>query len=72
LFELKPTHKHSILRVLFKSRSFNLEQKMDLLEVTLGEDKSDLSENCRASCLAGLPDAEVKARVWSEITDPNC
>ena len=25
LFELKPTHKHSILRVLFKSKSFNLE-----------------------------------------------
>lgn len=45
---------------------------MDLLEVTLGEDKSDLVENCRASCLAGLPDAEVKAKVWSEITDPNC
>ncbi len=44
---------------------------MDLLEVTLGDDKSDLSENCRASCLAGLPDPEVKARVWQEITDPN-
>lgn len=40
--------------------------------MTLGEDKSDLSENCRASCMAGLPDPEVKARVWAEITDPNC
>ena len=44
---------------------------MDLLELTLGDDKSDLAENCRATCLAGLPDPEVKARVWAEVTDPN-
>ena len=37
---------------------------MDLLELTLGEDKSDQVELCRASCLAGLPDPAVKARVW--------
>jgi len=43
---------------------------MDLLQVTLGEDQSDLAERCRASCLAGLPDPAVKARVWSELTDP--
>jgi len=44
---------------------------MDLLELTLGDDKSDLAENCRAGCLASLPDPEVKARVWQEVTDPN-
>jgi len=44
---------------------------MQLLEATLGDDKSDLAENCRAFCLAGLPDPEVKARVWAEVTDPD-
>ena len=41
------------------------------MDTTLGDDQSDLTENCRATCLAGLPDPEVKARVWAEITDPN-
>ena len=71
LYELKTSHKHTILRTIFKSKSFTTEQKMDLLETTLGDDKSDLAENCRAGCLAGLPDPEVKARVWQEVTDPN-
>ena len=71
LFDLMPKHKHTILQIFFKSRDFSKEQKMDLLETTLGEDKSDLVENCRAGCLAGLPDPEVKARVWQEVTDPN-
>ena len=44
---------------------------MDLLEANLGEDKTDLAEQCRAACLAGLPDPEVKARVWQEVTDPS-
>ena len=44
---------------------------MDILETTLAGDTSDLAENCRTACMAGLPDAEVKARVWAEITDPN-
>lgn len=71
LYDLKQSHKFTILRVLFKSRDFTQEQKMDLLETTLGEDKTDLAEQCRAACLAGLPDPEVKARVWQEVTDPN-
>ena len=60
-----------IIKVIFKSSHFSYEQKMDLLELTLGEDKSDLAENCRASCMASLPDPEVKANVWREITDPS-
>ena len=55
--------------MLFKSKHFGLDQKMALLESTLGDDKSDLAENCRISCMSGLPDPEVKARVWAEITD---
>jgi len=71
LFDLQKKHKHSILSLLFKSKHFELDHKMALLESTLGDDKSDLAENCRAKCISGLPDPEVKARVWAEITDPN-
>lgn len=35
----------------------------------MGEDKSDLSENLRASCEGLLPDAESKRRTWEIITD---
>ena len=44
LYDLKQNHKHAILRIVFKSRDFTKDQKMDLLETTLGEDKTDLSE----------------------------
>lgn len=71
LYDLQKSHKMSILRLLFKSKYFGLDQKMALLESTLGDDKSDLAENCRASCMAGLPDAEVKAQIWAEITNPS-
>ena len=42
---------------------------MDLLEVTFSDDKSDIAENYRASCLATLLDPEVKAKIWQEISD---
>ena len=43
---------------------------MELLEMTLGDDKSDIAAKVRATCMASLPDASVKATIWSEITDP--
>jgi len=43
---------------------------MATLDKILGGDNSDLAVNCRASCMAGLPDAENKAKIWAEITDP--
>ena len=39
--------------------------------MVLAEDQSDTADRCRAACMASLPDPEVKARVWAEITDPN-
>lgn len=29
------------------------------------------AEKCRAGCIASLPNAEIKDRVWSEITEIN-
>ncbi len=36
---------------------------------TMGDDNSDLAVNARAKCMAGLPDAAMKAKTWAEITD---
>ena len=71
LYDLQKTHKMAILRNLFKSTDFSLDQKMELLQGTLGEDQSDLAENCRATCMTSLPDPAVKERVWQELIDPN-
>ena len=71
LYELKTSHKHSILRSLFESKHFEHDTKMEMMEMVLADDKSDLADRCRAACLASLPDAECKAKTWAEITDPN-
>ena len=45
------------------------EKELVIAQVLAG-DKSLGAEACRAHCFAGLPDQEVKAQVWREITDP--
>lgn len=62
---------HSFLKNFFKSRFFTQENKLDLLETFLGNDQSSQAEKCRAGCLASLPNPEIKASIWDEITDPN-
>lgn len=71
LYKLAKKHNYSILSRMFKSKSFSVEQKNAKLEKVIGDDKTDVAENTRAKCYAGLPDAEVKAKVWAEITDPH-
>ncbi len=71
LFKLQKKHKYSILSRLFKSRAYSYEYKMDLLMKITGDDNSDIAINTRARCMAGLPDAAIKAKVWAEITDLN-
>ena len=56
LYELKTVHKHSILRCLFASRHFEYDIKMETMEMVFGEDKSDQTDRCRATCMASLPD----------------
>ena len=45
------------------------DKKLELLQKTLGEDKSDLAINTRLTCMAGLPEAEGKAETWKAIID---
>ena len=56
LYEITNSHKHSILHQLFRSRDFSTTDKMELLEMTMGDDKSDIAAKTRAVCMASLPD----------------
>ena len=71
LFTLQKSHKYTILAKLFKSRNFDYEFKMELLKKITADDNSDIAINTRAKCMAGLPDAAIKAKIWAEITDLN-
>ena len=71
LFTLGQRHKYSILKRLFEEPSISTELKNQLLERTLGDDKSDIAQNTRDTCFALLPTAESKAQIWQQITDVN-
>lgn len=71
LYSLKQSHKNTILIKAFKFPGMDKEAKMKLLEEILGDEKSDLAINTRLTCLAGLPDANVKEDTWKAITDVN-
>lgn len=60
----------TIVKKVFASTAFSLEQKNELLEATLAGDQSDMAENCRATCEASLPDPAVKERIWQQLNDP--
>ena len=70
LYDITTNHKHTILKMLFKSKDFQTTDKMELLELTLGDEKSDLADRTRATCMASLPDPDVKAQIWKDLTDP--
>jgi hypothetical protein len=46
------------------------EEKFELLEKVLGDDKSDLAKRLRLQCEVSIPDAAVKEKAWYDITDP--
>ena len=71
LYELQPQHKHEILKCLFRSKHFEPDTKMEMMQKIFSDDKSDIVDRCRAACIASLPNPEIKAKVWAEITDPN-
>ena len=56
--------------MLFRSKDFSTTDKMELLEMTLGDEKSDIADQTRATCMASLPDPAIKATIWEELTDP--
>jgi hypothetical protein len=70
-FDLGLKHKYSILKKIFEDPDYMPEaQKLELLEVVVGDNKSDIAKNTRFACHAILPKAETKERIWKELTDP--
>ena len=64
-------NKYSILKAISKDVTLSKERKLEIIEKTLGEDKSDLAKNTREACIVGFPDPELKAQAWKAIADPN-
>jgi hypothetical protein len=71
IYELKQSHKNTILTKTFKFSGMSKDTKMELLNKILGGDNSDLAINTRLTCLSGLPDADTKSETWKAITDIN-
>jgi hypothetical protein len=55
---------------MFKSPHLTTEEKNQILEKIVGEDKSDLAKRVRIQCETSIPDAAVKEKAWLEIINP--
>lgn len=70
-FVLTKPQKYSVLKTYHASKDFTKEQKDKLREVVMKGDNSDEGHQVIRSCELILPDADLKAKLWKEITDPN-
>jgi hypothetical protein len=70
VFDLKPNHMRALIKKVFKSSSVDDARKAELLEVALGEDKSDIAKNVRLTCQASSSDPKVKEQIWTDLCDP--
>ena len=71
LFELNNSHKDSIVIKCFETKYVSIQEKQALLELVVGDDKSDIAINLKLTCHALTPDLNIKEEVWREITNPN-
>ena len=55
---------------MFKSNGLSTDEKMQLLEKVLADDKSDIARDVRAQCMTSIADPAVKEQAWKDITDP--
>ena len=67
--ELTNTQKYSIVKSYWASPEFNLDEKKALRDKALEGDDSDQAQNVRKVLDWSLPDRDLKARLWDEITD---
>ena len=67
--ELTAEQKYSILKNFFSSKGFSSDEKKALLEVALANDNSDKAHQVQQLCNQCHPDADLKDRIWTAITD---
>ena len=66
---LTPEHKYSIIKSYTASKYFSNEQKITLRAKTFEGDTSDKGHQVQKTCEFSLPDADLKAQLWAELTD---
>lgn len=69
-FKLQPTQKYQVLKTYTASVHFSQEEKAKLKEAVLANDTSDEGKEAGRKCDWVLPDNDLKARLWSDITNP--
>ena len=57
LCALNRSHVLLILKKLFKLSSLSTDEKLNLLEEVLKDDKTDIATRTRMACMASIPDA---------------
>jgi hypothetical protein len=62
-------HQYTIVKKICASKDFNAEEKAQIREKVFGNDKSDKGVNVQKVCDAAYPDADLKAKIWAEVTD---
>lgn len=70
IFEIKKSHKISIVKCVYKSADYGDDHKKALMEEVLVDDKSDLATQTRLTCEAMTNDPVLKEKIWQELIDP--
>jgi len=60
----------AIIKTIYSKTEFAEKTKKELLDLVIGDDKSDLAENLKLGCEARYPSKKVKNQVWAKIIDP--
>jgi len=68
--ELSPAQKYQILKSYYASLHFHNDDKKALKQKALEDDNSDAALIVSKLCDYSLPDAELKQRLWEDITNP--
>jgi len=67
--EMTKEHLYSVLKKVFASGFFTEEERTKISEKVLGDDASDKGQRVKKICEEILPKAELKEKMWAEITD---
>lgn len=53
------------MKAIFKATDIDTATKMAILEKTIADDKSDIAQEIKETCIAYIPDSQNKAKVWA-------
>jgi hypothetical protein len=67
--ELTIENKYQIIKSVYASSFFTLEEKQALRKIIFENDASDKGKSVQQLLDYSLPDAELKATLWAELTN---